>query len=175
MVPIETAGERVLVGSNGTFLEVRRAWGYFIRLIGEVTMSLPFGSVEEVSLLLVPKVPRALFEEFVQLAKAAPDQEVGASIVWNERDRSFRLLPSTALHSTHSKLDYRIPDLNDGEHIVVDCHSHSYHGAGFSPTDDKDDAHSVKFAFVVGHCHLPTPSFALRLCVRGHFQGIPYP
>jgi PRTRC genetic system protein A len=78
----------------------------------------------------------------------------------------------TSNHATSGSLNYELAELADTEHIIVDCHSHSHHGACFSSTDDRDDQYAVKYAFVVGNCDTSNPTFASRLCVRGVFKKL---
>lgn len=167
-------GERVVVAANGLFLEVRRAWGYFVRQIGAVGATVPFGEMHESTNYTTAKLPRALLNEFIQWAQKDKHVEIGANIVWNELSGQFRLIRSEPLDAGAGHLHYRIPTLETGDHIVIDCHSHSSYKAFFSGTDNEDDAHAVKLAFVVGNCNRETPSTAMRLCVRGIFQNLPF-
>lgn len=167
--PLAQNGERIVMAANGTFLEVRRSWARFVRKIGEVGTVVPFGTLEESTTYFTTKLPRELLQEFVQWARQDSHVEIGANIVWNEVSKQFRLVRSGTVHGTRSSLDYKIPDLDPNEQIVIDCHSHSTGKAFFSSTDNKDDADAVKIAFVVGHCHLPQPSVKMRLCIRGQF------
>jgi PRTRC genetic system protein A len=59
-----------------------------------------------------------------------------------------------------------------GKLRVIDCHSHGTHPAFFSSTDDEDDRHETKFAFVVGNCASSVPSMAMRLCAKGIFEDV---
>jgi len=167
-----TAGERVLLASNGLFLESTRRWGRFVRKVGSVDTVLPFGQITESQELYCGPIPRSLILTFNEIAGLRSDVEIGASIIWNETTGQFRLVESTAIHATHSSLTQSIPPLGVGDHLVIDCHSHSRHGAFFSATDDLDDQNAVKFAYVVGHCHRPVKSTTMRLCVRGHYTKL---
>lgn len=165
------SGERLLVGSNGVFLEVVRPW---IRVVRRIAMyhaltAVPYGAVEEVTELRCGPVPPALITEFHATARAAFPNEVGAWIVWNEKSCEFRLIQVHLLSHGPSHLDYERPQLVEGESLVVDCHSHGQWKAYFSSTDNKDDRYDVKFAFVLGNCDRD-PSRVLRLCVKGIFE-----
>lgn len=173
LVPFDRNGERIVLASNGAFLEVCRPW---VRIITEVgpalAMTVPFGELKETVEYKAGKLPRALLEEFVEWAQRESDVEIGAVITWNENTGEYALLRSKSNHATSGSLDYELPTLGDGVHIIVDCHSHSHHAAFFSHVDDKDDQHAVKFAFVVGNCNTDKPTIASRLCVRGIFKKL---
>lgn len=171
--PLEQSGERIIVGRNGTFLEVRRLWARIVTQVGPaLATTVPFGAVVEVVEYTAGKLPRALLAEFVDWAKQDSNVEIGAVVTWNEKDGEYLLRRSKSNHATSGSLDYELPQLAEGEHIVVDCHSHSHHDAFFSPVDDRDDCHAVKFAFVVGNCDTATPTTMTRLCVRGVFKQL---
>lgn len=170
--PLANNGERIVMAANGTFLEVRRSWARFVRKVGGISTIVPFGNLDESTQFFSSKLPRELLSEFVRWSREDSHVEIGANIVWNEVSNTFRLLRSRTLHGTGSHLEYEIPDLEPYEHIVIDCHSHSHHGAFFSPTDDADDAHAVKMAFVVGNCNLHKQTMKMRLCIRGQFQNL---
>lgn len=173
--PVESMtrlGERMLIGSNGVFLEVVRPW---IRVVRRIAMyhaptAIPYGEVSAVTELRCGPVPPALIAEFHAMAREAFPNEAGAWIVWNQMSRKFRLIPVLSLSHGPSHLEYERPTLADGEWLVVDCHSHGHWEAYFSMTDNKDDCYDVKFAFVLGNCDRD-PSRVLRLCVKGIFEN----
>ena len=170
---LEHNGERLIIGRNGTFLEVRRPWARIVAQVGPaVSTTVPFGAVEEVVEYTAGKLPRQLLGEFAEWAREESNVEIGAVITWNESTGEYLLRRSKSNHATSGSLDYELPQLAEGEHIVVDCHSHSRHGAFFSEVDDRDDRHAVKFAFVVGNCDTPNPTTSARLCVRGVFKKL---
>ncbi|VWC46719.1 hypothetical protein BLA23254_07416 [Burkholderia lata] len=175
--PVESMtrlGERLLVASNGVFIEVVRPW---IRVVRRIAMyhaltAVPYGTVEEVTELRCGPVPPTLIAEFQAMTREAFPNEVGAWIVWSEVSREFRLIRVHSLSHGPSHLDYDRPDLAEGESLVVDCHSHGQWKAYFSITDNKDDRYDVKFAFVLGNCDRE-PTRVLRLCVKGIFENYP--
>lgn len=175
--PMTRPGERLLVGSNGVFLEVLRPWVHVVRRAArfEAPTPIPYGAVAEVTQMLCDPVPPALIADFLAMARVAVHVEVGAWIVWNERTGQHRMVPLPALSHGPSHLHYERPALDDGDWVVVDCHSHGRSRAFFSRTDNEDDKFDVKLALVLGHCHR-VPSTALRLCVKGiveQFDHIP--
>jgi len=173
LAPLDRNGERIVLASNGAFLEVCRPWVRIITQVGPaLAMTVPFGELKETVDYKAGKLPRALLEEFVEWAQRESEVEIGAVITWNANTGEYALLRSKTNHATSGSLDYELPTLEDGVHIVVDCHSHSHHAAFFSHVDDKDDQHAVKFAFVVGNCNTDKPTIASRLCVRGIFKKL---
>lgn len=172
--PMTRLGERLLIGRNGVFLEVVRPW---IRTVRRIAMyheftPVPYGEVSEVTELHCGPVPPALIAEFHAMTRVAFPNEIGAWIVWNQKSCGFRLIPLHSLSHGPSHLAYEGPNLADRESLVVDCHSHGQWPAYFSITDNKDDRHDVKFAFVLGNCD-QKPSRVLRLCVKGIFENLP--
>lgn len=171
----DICGDRVLVASNGVFIEITRKWGHFIRNIGEMGVTVPFGVMKERTVLLAPRLPRDLLKAFNMLARENSAIEIGASIVWNEQSNAYRLLQSEALVANRNFLSYKLPTLFDGDHLVIDCHSHSLDRAFFSGIDDEDDRHMVKFSYVVGNCHQEIQTIKMRFCLKGIFENIDMP
>ena len=169
LVPLEAFGERLLVATNGVFLEVSRPWISLVRKIAnyDVQTAVPYGVVEETTTLRCPGLPADLVQAFVAMARHALPNETAGWIVWNVATRTFRLVAARLIVHTPDFLSYEPPRLERDEVLVMDCHSHAVDRAFFSPTDNKDDRWDVKFALVVGNCDLPVPSLALRLCAKG--------
>ncbi|WP_321936201.1 PRTRC system protein A [Paraburkholderia sp. J8-2] len=171
VAPMTAPGERLLIASNGVFLEINRPWIRLVRRLAsfEWRTPVPYGEAAELTELPCGAVPAELIAEFARMARAALPNEVGAWIVWDVVTGLFRLVPLPSLSHSPAHLTYERPELRDGEWLVVDCHSHGSGRAYFSTTDDRDDQHDVKFALVLGHCHR-VPSVALRLCAKGRFE-----
>lgn len=173
LAPLETNGERIVVAANGTFLEVRRPWARIISRVGpSLEMTVPFGQMSESVEYKAGKIPRALLAEFVAWSQKDCDVEIGAIIVWNEHTGGYTLMRVKSQHATSGSLTYELPQLDEGVHVIVDCHSHSHHAAFFSSVDNSDDRHAVKYSFVVGNCDTSNPTTAARLCVRGVFKNL---
>ena len=171
--PLDNCGERLIVGRNGTFLEILRPWARIVSQVGPaLSNTVPFGRVEEVIEYTAGKLPRSLLVQFSAWARQQHEVEIGAVITWNEMSGEYLLRRSKSNHATSGSLDYELPQLAGGEHIVVDCHSHSHHRAYFSQVDDQDDCNDVKFAFVVGNCNTNNLTTSARLCVRGVFKKL---
>ncbi|CAE6963393.1 PRTRC system protein A [Paraburkholderia domus] len=166
-------GERLLIATDGVYLEVVRPWIRVVRRIAryDVPTAIPYGRVEAVTQQLCGPVPPQLIAEFRSMARTGHPIEVMAWIVWNALTGAFRIVQLKAKSQGAGHIEgYQRPDLADGEHLIVDCHSHGAYGAYFSPTDDKDDAFDVKFAFVLGDCGHERLSTAFRLCAKGIFE-----
>ncbi|MGV7240896.1 PRTRC system protein A [Caballeronia sp. M23-90] len=172
--PMTSAGERLLVGENGVFLEISLPWISLVRRVASFTASIPipYGRVEEHTNLVCGRVPEELIGEFVAMARAAYPNETGSWIVWSTRTRQFRLLPVVILSQSSGSLKYDRPERHDDEVLIIDCHSHGRHPAYFSSTDNEDDKHDIKFSLVVGNCAAHVPSFAFRLCAKGIFEEV---
>jgi PRTRC genetic system protein A len=170
--PANRAGERIIVASNGIFVEITRKWARFIRRVGELNTPVPYGTCEESFEWLATELPSALLRDFQDMARRTPATEIGAGIVWNETTGAYRLLPVVTLEASGAHLKYKPPALGQGDHLIVDCHSHGRHPAFFSRTDNEDDRYDVKIAYVVGDCGKPHPTTATRLCLKGIFENI---
>lgn len=172
VAPMSGPGERLLIASNGVFLEISRPWLRLVRRLSTFDWHtpVPYGKAGEQTGLLCGPVPAGLVAQFAAMARAALPNEAGAWIVWHAGTGQFRLVPLPALSHGPGHLHYDRPVLREGEWLVVDCHSHGYGRAYFSSTDDRDDQHDVKFALVLGNCDR-TPSVALRLCAKGRFES----
>lgn len=174
VAPMAAAGERLLIGENGVFIEIDLPWLSIVRRVAHysVPTAIPYGQVVESTVLRCGSVPPHLIGEFVEMARAAHPLETGAWVVWNVQTQQFRLAPVTVLAQGTGSLKYERPALSPDELRVIDCHSHGAHPAYFSSTDNEDDRHETKFAFVVGNCASPVPSMAMRLCAKGIFEDV---
>ncbi len=170
---MDEAGERLLVASNGIFLEILRKWGHFIRRVGDFTqqITVPYGNLQEVTSLFLP-FPRDEIAAFDALARDNCHTEIAASIFWNEKTGTFRMVPAQTINASGSHIRYERSLALDGEHLVFDCHSHGRYSAFFSKTDNLDDRSEVKIAYVVGNCDQPQQTRQYRLCLRGIFNPI---
>ncbi|REG45444.1 PRTRC genetic system protein A [Paraburkholderia sp. BL6669N2] len=175
--PMTTDGERLLTAANGIWLEVQRPWIRVVRRIAryDVATAIPYGEIAESTELLCGAIPAEHVAAFYRMAHAALPNEAGAWIVWNRHTGQFRTVSLPSLSHGPGHLRYERPLLDEGESVVVDCHSHGSGDAFFSRTDNDDDRHDVKLALVLGNCDR-SPSTAFRLCVKGIFEkqgGIP--
>jgi len=168
---LETPGHRFLVAADGLWLEIRRAWLYARMPITTKRGSVPIpcGELTPCLELKFGKVPRALLSKFVEQAKADLPNESAAAIIWNERTEEMRLQPLEAVRAGPGHITFNQPSLEDGEHLVVDLHSHATTPAFFSGTDNRDDRTAIKVAGVVGDLDKQDPTYAFRLCALGTF------
>ncbi|CAG2159749.1 PRTRC system protein A [Cupriavidus numazuensis] len=169
VMPMEQPGERLLIAANGVFLEILRPWLRVVRCLGSYQhrTAVPYGTVSEATELRCGRIPADLIGHFARMAREAMPKETMAWIVWNAASAAFRLVPVHLIEHSASHLRYDRPPLDEGDVLVLDCHSHGAFQAGFSRTDDTDDRHDVKFAFVIGNCGSPNPTMVLRLCAKG--------
>lgn len=172
--PMTHAGERLLIAANGVFLEIVRPWLRVVRRLGqyEHRTPVPYGDTAEATELRCGRIPAQLIGEFADMARAAHPKETGAWVVWNAATEIFELVPVQILEHSAGHLKYERPALAEDDVLVVDCHSHGRAPAFFSSTDNEDDRHDVKFAFVIGNCGAKVPSMALRLCAKGIFEAV---
>lgn len=171
-----TAGHRFLVASNGLWLQVKRAWlDLLAPLAVQGKVAMPYGNLSPYIKFSFGGLPLNLLDDFIQEAKEQLPNECGAWMVWNESTNRFdlRMLEATAAGVGH--LTYNCPVLGDGEHLVVDIHSHGNIDAFFSSTDNADDAGEVKVALVVGNLDQDVPTLAARVCANGMFIDMPLP
>lgn len=154
--PLRETGDRFILGSDTLKLEISRPWLHAVVNLAPsgFARSLPYGRAPRDSITLrCGVVPRALLDEFAERARRACPYEVGAWIVWDECTGEFAMLELPTLSHSPVHLEYEAPELPKGVWLVVDVHSHGKGRAGFSPTDDADDAGAVKFAMVYGRAH----------------------
>src|SRR5437870_5164923 len=88
--PLAEPGQRLLVASNGLFLEIERNWLHAIVMcgIGVDTLRLPFGNLEQRIELRFGKVPTAFIAEFIHHARAvAPNELAGVMAYDRATDR----------------------------------------------------------------------------------------
>jgi hypothetical protein len=158
---LESAGHRYIVAADGVYAQFRRAW-----CRGAVGINLACG-----------RIPRSLFDQFVEVARERCPLEVAAWITWREgattRESAWTLRTLNTLTASGGHVRFDRPTLDSGEHLVIDIHSHGLHDAHFSDTDDADDADVsiVKIAAVVGHLSTEVTS-VMRLCAAGAHQYV---
>lgn len=176
LVASEQSGTRYVVGSNGVFREVTLPW---IRLVHPVAtfgvasdhaVRLPYGRVEPRLELSFESVPASMFAAIRQAAHAAYPNEVAGVLIWNEAIGLWRHEVRRAVSASSGHVDYEEVRLNDGEHLVVDWHSHGAHDAYFSGTDDRDDMGAMRFSLVIGRVK-GEMNMAMRLCMAGVYYN----
>lgn len=169
MDPIGDNGQRYVVARDGLYLEIRRPFIHMTLPCSGVGAVTPYGEARARIQLLCGRVPRELLERFkVEAAMAAPDEHA-AVLTWNQHTRAWRYGEVASSGVSSVSIDYRHPELDPGQWVVVDMHSHGCARAGFSGTDDKDDQGAVKISLVVGNCDVEPMSVEQRICALGMF------
>lgn len=166
--PLVPIGHRFLATADGLWMEIRRAWLYVCLPVAlQDAVPMPYGTVKPVVEYTFGKVPKQLLDEFVEMAKAALPNEAAAAVIWDEATGNIRLqlLEANSVSPVH--IDYKTAELDEGEHLVMDLHSHGHAHPHFSRMDDADDATAIRVAGVVGNLNKATPTYAFRLCVLG--------
>lgn len=170
-LPLQDNGHRVVLASDGVYLEARRPWLHILHRVAPITgVHLPYGQVQsKVELAFGPLGgAMAQLQEFAEHARTAAPIEAAASIVWNSATRTWRIAyPETIGEASASRIEFKHIELADDEHLVIDLHSHGHGAAFFSSTDDADDVGSVKIAGVYGNLDHGVPTVSFRLCVLG--------
>jgi PRTRC genetic system protein A len=166
--PLQRNGHRFLAAADGLWLESKRAWGRVLWPMAQQSgVLMPFGRLKRKVELAFGAIPLECMVAFVADARQAGEDEVGGVVIWNERSGELRYQRCESLRAGVGFLTTRQPLLADGEHIVVDLHSHGNLAAGFSATDLQDTGSEMVVAGVVGRIHLPEPQIKLSLFVCG--------
>ncbi|MFC3111269.1 PRTRC system protein A [Undibacterium arcticum] len=161
---LQSNGHRFLVAADGMWLEARRPWLYMRwPLVQQTKVAMPYGVVEKA--LQVRPAAQSLLLDFVQFAKQQCPLECAAWIVWNERTDEWKLVKLAPKVARNDYVAFDRPALEEGEHLIVDIHSHGRIGAFFSSTDDKDDRGEFKVAAVFG-CLDGDVQAKFRLCAN---------
>ena len=173
---LNTNGQRLLVAGNGIFIEVRRDWLYAVRQCGSLHPDLqtPFGAVREVTELAGKRIPRSLIDAFVEQARAASPQEVGAIITYDLASETWALRMNRTVSASAVALSYEIPDLASSECRVVDIHSHGEAPAFLSSTDRQDTRGTTAVVMVAGKVSEPKADIVAYLYLQGMPVAIPW-
>ena len=167
-VPLARNGHRFLVAADGLWLEAVRSWGRVVWPIAQQSkVSMPFGVLPKKVELTFGQVPVVCLEAFMVDARAASPDEVGGVVIWNEQTGDIRYQRCETIRAGVGFLRERQPVLDDGEHVVVDLHSHGELGAGFSGTDLKDTGAEMVLAGVVGRLNRAEPEIVMSLFACG--------
>lgn len=167
-------GQRMVLGSNGLFVQMRTPWLECTTRSGDVGMRLPFGQVREAMRFAFGGIPRALLEAFIEQARAALPNEVAGALVFDTRTGGLRLSMHQALAAGPGHVRYWIEELAEHEVLAIDLHSHGRLPAFWSAEDDRDDQ-GVRVCGVFGNLDRERPSARLRLVVNGLFRDLPHP
>ncbi|MEJ8838148.1 PRTRC system protein A [Ramlibacter sp. AN1133] len=168
--PAAEYGTRYLAGRHGVSREITLPWVRICRLIAPSALPLPYGVVADAVEFRCGPIPLDVIQQFVAHAKEEQPLEVAGAFLWNERHDSWRYARRTLRSVSAAHLQYQELRPADGEHLVVDAHSHGRHAAFFSAQDDADDAGAMKISLVLGNLDQQRPTSKMRLCMAGLVQ-----
>nr|WP_314540050.1 PRTRC system protein A [uncultured Massilia sp.] len=176
---LQESGHRFLLAEDGLYLEVRRPWLHHIQqLCKHAAVAIPYGRIEAKCELDFGRISTALpqMKEFAAKAKADAPIEAAASLLWNHKEKAWRIVyPEIVGKATPGSIKYQQVLLSEDESLAIDLHSHGHLAAFFSDTDDADDRGSVKIAAVFGDLDKDTPTVAFRMCVLGLYVPMTVP
>ena len=175
-LPELDAGQRMLLGRNGVFLQMRTPWLDCTTWVGQLPerLPLPFGDVVERIAFSFGAIPIRLLERFIEVARVALPDEVAGALIYDEHRQTLALRIHEGLDVGRRHVRYRIGDLGEGEVLAVDLHSHGRLGAFWSADDDRDD-NGVRVCGVFGNLDRATPTAKFRLVLNGHYVPLPSP
>ena len=168
--PAAAFGTRYLVGREGVSREITLPWIRVRQLIAPSALPLPYGQLGNAVEFRCGPLPSAMLRAFVADAKQAQLLEIAGVFLWNETDGSWRYARRESKSASTAHVAYDEVRPAQGEHLVVDVHSHGLHAAFFSAADDIDDAGSMKVSLVLGNLDRERPSTKMRLCMAGTMQ-----
>lgn len=171
--PLAVPGNRILAARDGMWIEARRPGIYSRQQIAlQERVTLPYGTVTVALETRFSHLGNTI-REFIDDARRALPNEVAMALIWDDGTGKLERRTLEPVSSSPGHITYVRPDLEDGQHIVVDIHSHGCTPAFFSRTDNADDRGDVKIAIVVGNVDLPNPTVRARLCTLGHYCPLP--
>jgi len=175
-LPTLACGQRMVLGRNGVFLQMRTPWLDCSTRVAQLAerLPLPYGLVHERIGFDFGAIPIRLLERFIERAREALPDEVAGALIYDQRLRSLSLRVHAGLDVGRGHVHYRIDDLREGEVLAVDLHSHGLHGAFWSAKDDRDD-NGVRVCGVFGNLDRARPTARFRLVLNGHFVNLPNP
>ena len=166
--PLQRNGHRFLVAADGLWLESKRAWGRVVwPMAKQSAVLMPFGRLEAKVEMSFGRVPVGLMAQFAEDAREAGHDEVGGVVIWDEQSGNLRYERCESLRAGVGFLSARQPALAEGEHIVIDLHSHGRLGAGFSDIDLADTGSEMVLAGVIGRVHQAEPQIVMSLFACG--------
>lgn len=174
-LPDMANGQRLLVATNGVFVQVRLDWLDCVQqLTPALGLPLPYGEVRERLRFDFGVLPMQLIETFVEAGRQGLPDEVAGVLVYQRRTRSLRLALCEALVASPGRIAYRRPSMENGETVAVDLHTHGRGAAFWSADDDRDDL-GICVAGVFGNLHLPAPQAEFRLVLNGRYTPLSHP
>lgn len=172
--PMGQSGQRYLLASDGLWVEVKRAWlDLVVPLANQYVMPMPYGVLKQKMQFNFGTLPTSFLRKFINEARAHLPNECAAWFIWDEETGMMRFEMLEANRASSGSIEYLCPELEEGEHLVADIHSHGTTPAFYSFQDNDDDRTEVKLAIVVGNVDTDTPSIKMRLCANGYFSELP--
>jgi PRTRC genetic system protein A len=168
--PAGDYGTRYLVGRHGLSREITLPWVRVCRLIAASALPLPYGVVADAVEFRCGPIPLDVIQQFVAHARQEQPLEVAGVFLWNAARDSWRYACRTLISVSGAHLQYQEVRCGEGEHLVVDAHSHGRHAAFFSAQDSADDAGAMKIGLVLGNLDQARPTSKMRLCMAGLVQ-----
>jgi PRTRC genetic system protein A len=166
---LQTDAHRFIVGGDGLYVEIRRAWLHAVLPISHTSAPLPYGRPPEMFVLKLHA--RQLVDglrHFIARAGESSPQEHAAWLTFDPARELVGYVEPGVLSRSNSHVRYERPHAKPDALPVVDCHSHGEMGAFFSARDDQDDlGDDPKLAFVVGNLDEAEPSVSMRLVGLG--------
>lgn len=162
---------RIIKTKDNRYLEIRRTpYAIFSTEIEEVpelkdkTSDIKWA---DDYILLIPKIPKFLLYEILEVFKNAYPNECLVNICWNMELKEFYLrIPEQK--TTINRVYYQ--KLAD-DIVVMELHSHGILKAYFSKTDDKDEL-ATGFYGVMGKVKSKNPQLRVRYSCGGRFKEI---
>ena len=174
--PLAQPGQRMLLASNGLFIEVRTTALYALQRAGQVApgLALPYGRLQPQLELAYGRLPRTLIEAFMDAARLVAPHELAGALVYDPLAGLLELVLHTSVLAHAQRVEYRLPPLAPQQVVALDLHSHGHGPAFFSEGDNLDDR-GMCLAMVVGDLQHARPSVAFRLCLNGLLLPQPHP
>lgn len=169
---LDEPGSRLLMAGNGIWLEVRRAWMHMRARVSQLPIPVPYGLVTPELRFPFVKPPRSLVSQFIEEARTRLPNECAAWVTWHAVTGIWKLKMLDERSSGTEHVITDLPTLEEGEHLVIDVHSHGKLPAFFSDEDNRDDRGECKIAGVVGNLDTTNVTAKFRVCANGLF--IPY-
>jgi PRTRC genetic system protein A len=166
---LETNTHRFIVGTDGLYIEIRRAWAHVILPIAPSSIPLPYGRPPEVfEINLYQGALVHSLRHFIEEAQKNVFQEHAAWLMFDPASQQIGYFEPDVLSCSGSHIHYERPRARVDSLPIVDCHSHGMLEAYFSPRDDSDDLpDDAKLSFVVGNLDRMKPSVAMRFVGLG--------
>ena len=166
-------GHRFLAAQDGLWVEACRPGIYSLQVLAlQDQVAMPYGKVTACIELACGQLPMPMIHEFVAYARQHMPNEVAMAFIWDDEKQTIESSILEPLASSPGHIRYQRPDLQAGQHVIADIHSHGTAGAFFSKTDNQDDVGDLKVAIVVGNLNLSQPTIKARMCTMGHYRPL---